>query len=85
MRMTKPLIASVMIAGALVALNGLATTALARGQQDQRSATDTPSSGCSSYEKAPDGSWRQIPCVSAGPAAAASTRSSATRSSEASN
>lgn len=75
-----------LFAGALVASSLSAAPALARGQQDQRNAGEAAAttSGCSSYERAPDGSWRQIPCLSSGPAAAI-TRSSSTRSSEASN
>ncbi|WP_133256028.1 hypothetical protein [Rhodopseudomonas palustris] len=74
-----------LFAGALIASSLSAAPALARGQQDQRNASETASSsGCTSYERAPDGSWRPIPCVSAGPAAAI-TRSSAARNAEASN
>lgn len=44
-----------------------ATPAFANNDRDQR-VSQAPSSGCSSYERAEDGSWRQIPCVSAGAA-----------------
>jgi len=76
-----------MIAGALVALSFAAAPALARGPQDSSSTSDAsvPASGCTSYEKAPDGSWRPIPCVSSGPAAAIAPRNQPNRSSQASN
>jgi hypothetical protein len=73
-----------LFAGALIASSFAAAPALARGQQDQRSASETAaSSGCTSYERAPDGSWRPIPCVSAGAAAMPARR--APQSAEASN
>ncbi|MFZ5738718.1 MAG: hypothetical protein ACOY6K_17790 [Pseudomonadota bacterium] len=83
MRMTNSLTTAV-VAGALIASSFAAEPALARGQQDQRNASETAaSSGCTSYERAPDGSWRPTPCVSAGAAAMPARR--APQSAEASN
>ncbi|MCD0417356.1 hypothetical protein LOC51_09025 [Rubrivivax sp. JA1024] len=71
-------------AGALIASSLSAAPALARGQQDQRNTSETASSsGCTSYERAPDGSWRPIPCISAGAASMPARRSP--QSAEASN
>ena len=71
MRMIKTLhavTAGLAIAGAAIAVPMLGSApAQARGQVE-RDATAAASSSCTSYEKADDGSWRAIPCESAGPA-----------------
>jgi hypothetical protein len=85
MRSSHQQIAVLIIAGASIALSGWATPAMARGEQDQRSSSEPASAGCSSYEKAPDGSWRQIPCISAGPGSVSTSHSQPTGSSEAAN
>lgn len=71
--MRTPNIVMIAVVAAMAAALLSASPALARNQ-DPRGAADPPSPGCSSYEKAPDGSWRQIPCAPIGAAAAPSRR-----------
>ncbi|MBI5128008.1 MAG: hypothetical protein HZA66_01075 [Rhodopseudomonas palustris] len=65
----------------LAAASLLAAPALANNQDQHGSVSAAPSNGCSSYMKAPDGSWTRIPCEEAGARASAAKRSS-TRTSE---
>jgi|GEM_PF-6028941 len=59
----------------IAAMGLLAGPALASNQGPQGSVSEPPSAGCSSYMKAPDGSWTKIPCAEAGARAAAAKRS----------
>ena len=59
----------------------LSAPALANKQGPQRTAREATSTGCTSYMKAPDGSWTPIPCSEAGSSASAARRSN-TRTTE---
>ncbi|ABD05455.1 hypothetical protein RPB_0744 [Rhodopseudomonas palustris HaA2] len=78
--MTTTRITSISVA-TIAAATLFAGSALANNQAHQGSLAEPPSNGCSSYMKAPDGSWTKIPCTEAGASAAASRRNS-TRTSE---
>ncbi|MGP9814363.1 hypothetical protein ACTZWT_22865 [Rhodopseudomonas sp. NSM] len=65
----------------IAAVTLFAAPALASNQAHQGSVSEAPANGCSSYMKAPDGSWTKIPCTEAGASAAASRRNG-TRTSE---
>jgi hypothetical protein len=73
-------IITVILAGSVAALFALATPALARHSETQKTAEEmTATSPCHAYQMAPDGSWKQLPCQEEG-AAAQPTRKATTRS-----
>jgi hypothetical protein len=63
------------IAAILFAAPASANNVGQHGNASQSSISEAPSTGCSSYMKAPDGSWTKIPCEEAGARAAAAKRS----------
>lgn len=65
----------------LAATTLLSVPAMANNQGQQRNAAEATSNGCTSYMKAPDGSWTPIPCTEAGATASAARRAN-TRTSE---
>ncbi|MFC0238896.1 hypothetical protein [Rhodopseudomonas telluris] len=65
----------------LAATTLLSASAMANNQGQQRNAAEATSNGCSSYMKAPDGSWTPIPCSEAGASASAARRTN-TRTTE---
>ena len=58
----------------LAATTLLSAPALANNQGQQRNASEATSTGCTSYMKAPDGSWTPIPCSETGTTAAVARR-----------
>jgi hypothetical protein len=56
--------------GSVTALAILATPSLARNSEAQKTnelpVSASPSPSCQSYEQAPDGSWKQLPCQELG-------------------
>lgn len=57
-------IVHVFIAGAVAAAM-LTAPALARNSETQKGEEKSVSSGCSAYQRGPDGSWEQLPCKEA--------------------
>jgi hypothetical protein len=48
--------------GSIVALAAAAMPAAARNSDTQKSSEAATSSSCHSYQQAPDGSWKELPC-----------------------
>jgi hypothetical protein len=55
-------IAQAAFSGAVIALAALTGPALAKNATTQKADEPVPSSTCSAYQQAPDGSWTQLPC-----------------------
>jgi hypothetical protein len=51
---------------AVAALAMLSMPALAKSAGAHKAEDKSNSSGCSAYEQAPDGSWKQLPCQAIG-------------------
>ena len=68
-------VVSLIFAGSIAALAGLALPALAKNSNSLANANaqkieETPvAQGCHAYQQAPDGSWTPLPCQEAGTAA----------------
>ncbi|MDD1535939.1 MULTISPECIES: hypothetical protein [unclassified Bradyrhizobium] len=56
----------VVFAGTLAAATVLTGPVLAKNSDSQKAEGNSPSSGCSAYQQAPDGTWEPLPCKEAG-------------------
>ena len=55
-------IASAIFAGSMAALAVLAAPALAKNANAPKPEEQAASAGCTSYEQAPSGEWKPVPC-----------------------
>lgn len=55
-------IAHIIFTGALAVTAMLVAPALAKNSDARNGEDKSPSSTCSAYQQAPDGSWEQLPC-----------------------
>jgi hypothetical protein len=59
-------IANLIFVGSVAALAALATSAVANNSVPQNAEERQASSPCQAYQKAPDGSWKELPCQEMG-------------------
>jgi hypothetical protein len=69
-------------AGALAAATVLTGPVLAKNSDSQKAEGNSPSSGCSAYQQAPDGTWEPLPCKEAGDRNPSQTRRSQSHGTE---
>lgn len=63
-------------AGTLAAATVLTGPVLAKNSDSQKTDGNSPSSACSAYQQAPDGTWEPLPCKEAGERSQPQTRRS---------
>ncbi|MCK1360517.1 hypothetical protein [Bradyrhizobium sp. 199] len=72
----------VVFAGALATATVLTGPVLAKNSDSQKTEGNSPSSPCSAYQQAPDGTWEQLPCKEAGDRSQSQTRRSQSQGNE---
>lgn len=73
---------SAMLLGLIAALLTLAAPTLARNSNHEQKTREAPASGCNAYQRAPDGTWTQLPCEEVGSKPATQPRSASKRGDE---
>ncbi|MCK1734922.1 hypothetical protein IVA79_13330 [Bradyrhizobium sp. 138] len=69
-------------ASTLAAATVLTGPVLAKTSDSQKAEGNSPSSSCSAYQQAPDGSWEQLRCKEAGDRSQSQTRRSPSQGTE---
>lgn len=69
-------------AGALAGATVLTGPVLAKNSDSQKAEGNSPSSPCSAYQQAPDGTWEQLPCKETGDRNQSQTRRSPSQETE---
>jgi hypothetical protein len=72
----------VVFAGALAAATVLTGPVLAKNSDSQKADGNSPSSACSAYQQAPDGTWEPLPCKEAGDRSQPQTRRTSSQGTE---